>query len=438
MAEKYYLDQEGLERLVQYINNALSAKANSADVPSKEDLDEYIANATGYIDQEELNAALASYVTDGDFETFKETLNTVYHFRGSVADLAELQAIQNPALGDVYNIIDTGMNAAWDGEQWDDFGSIADLTDYMLKEDVDKIAIPVVDSILYGGSAAVVADIAGINAMLANDEAEVSITLADNVNEIISVPAGKKVHLDLGGNEVRGLTVAGGEVIISNGTVESSSTVREDPVMVSEGGKVVLDGAAIVGHKNNGVTLSSGGQLVVNSGSISAQEAGVYPSGNSEVTINGGTISCIDNGGLMANGTAGRGGNTIIMNGGRIEGHIVSAGFLACGVYLPNDDVFTMNGGEIISDGVGIVLRGGKAILNGGVVEGNGVSGVSGKVGDSRVVVGPYAVVYDMESKYPAKDSLELVIGADMILRGTDDDINIIGDPANANITDNR
>ena len=76
MAEKYYLDQEGLERLVQYINNALSAKANSTDVPSKEDLDEYIANATGYVDQEELNAALASYVTDGDFETFKETLNT--------------------------------------------------------------------------------------------------------------------------------------------------------------------------------------------------------------------------------------------------------------------------------------------------------------------------------------------------------------------------
>lgn len=436
MADKYYLDQEGLERLVQYINNALSAKANSADVPSKEDLDEYIANATGYIDQDELDAALADYVTGGDFEDFKATLNTVYHFRGSVANLTELQAIENPELGDVYNIVDTGMNAAWDGEQWDDFGSIADLTDYMLKEDVDRIAIPVVDQILYGGASAVVADVAGINAMLANDEPEVSITLADDIAAIVTVPAGKKVHLDLGGNEVRGLTVSGGEVIVSNGTIESSSTVSEDPVQVSNGGKFVLDGAEIVGHRNNGVTLSTGGQLVVNSGSISAQEAGVYPSGNSTVTINGGTISCVDNGGLMANGTAGRGGNTIVMNGGRIEGHITSAGYLACGVYLPNDDVFTMNGGEIISDGVGIVLRGGKAILNGGVVEGNGVSGVKGKVGDSRVVVGPYAVVYDSESKYPAKDSLELVVGADMILHGTDGDIDVIGE--NANITDNR
>ena len=109
-----------------------------------------------------------------------------------------------------------------------------------------------------------------------------------------------------------------------------------------------------------------------------------------------------------------------------------------CFKFFPNDDVFTMNDGEIISDGAGIVLRGGKAILNGGVVEGNGVSGVKAKVGDSRVVVGPYAVVYDMESKYPAKDSLELVIGANMILSGTDGDIDIVGDPANANITDNR
>lgn len=90
MAEKYYLDQEGLERLVQYINDSLASKANSSDVPSKKDLDEYISQATGYIDDEELATALADYVTDDDFATFKESLSTVYHFRGSVANLAEL------------------------------------------------------------------------------------------------------------------------------------------------------------------------------------------------------------------------------------------------------------------------------------------------------------------------------------------------------------
>lgn len=34
MATKYYLDQPGLERLVEYINSALSNKANAGDVPA--------------------------------------------------------------------------------------------------------------------------------------------------------------------------------------------------------------------------------------------------------------------------------------------------------------------------------------------------------------------------------------------------------------------
>ena len=443
MATKYYLDQPGLERLVEYINNALGNKADVGEIPEnvvvQSDLDDYALKSeipaemdlSGYATKVELE----DYATDADLASLRNEVTGVYHFRGSVADIEALQAIEDPAEGDVYNIESTGMNAAWTGSIWDEFGTVVDLDPYMLKEDVDAMSIPTVDSILYCGKSAVVSDIAGLNAMLANDEPEVTITLNQDITNVISIPEGKKVNLNLGGNTVRGVTVEGGEVVASNGTIQSASSSKVDPVQVSDGGKFVLDGASVVGSRNNGITLSSGGELVVNSGSITAQEAGVYPSGNSTVTINGGTLSCIDNGGLMANGTAGRGGNTIVMNGGRIEGHIVSNGYLACGVYLPNDDVFTMNGGEIISDGVGIVLRGGKAILNGGVVEGNGATGVKGKVGDSRVVVGPYAVVYDMESAYPAKDSLELVVGADMILRGTDGQIDIVGDPANANIT---
>ncbi len=447
MATKYYLDQPGLERLVDYINNALGNKANIGDVPAnvvvQSDLADYAlksdipesADLSGYATKEELE----DYASAADLADLEGRVTGVYHFRGSVADLEALQAIQNPAAGDVYNLEDTGMNAAWTGEVWDEFGTIVDLEPYMLKEDVDAMSIPTVDSILYGGKSAVVSDIAGINAMLANDEPEVTVVLNDNITSSISVPAGKKVILDLGGNSARTVNAVGegSEVVIKNGTVASGSSANA--VTVGNGGKATIEyGAVIIGTRNNGIEVTSGGEVVVNGGEISAQEAGIYPSGGGTLTINGGTISCIDNGGVMSNGTPGKGGNTIVMNGGRIEGHIVTPGYIACGLYLPNDDVFTMNGGEIISDGVGIVLRGGKAILNGGVVEGNGASGVTGKAGDSRVVVGPYAVVYDMESAYPAKDSLELVIGADMVLRGTDGDIDIVGDPANANITNNR
>ena len=79
MAEKYYLDQEGLERLVNYINDSLSAKANTVDVPSKEDLARYIDEATGFIDQDELDAALADYVTDNDFDALCKALVEAGH-----------------------------------------------------------------------------------------------------------------------------------------------------------------------------------------------------------------------------------------------------------------------------------------------------------------------------------------------------------------------
>ena len=445
MAEKYYLDQDGVVRLVGYINDALDSKANVGEIPAdvvvQSDLADYAlksdipegADLSGYATK----AELADYATAQDLTDLANSVSGVYHFRGSVADLTALQAISNPAVGDVYNIEDTGMNAAWTGTMWDEFGSIVDLSGYLTEEEVQAIAMSTLNSILYSGKSAVVSDAAGINAMLANDQPEVEIVLNKNVSTTISVPSGKKATIDLGGNTVRGISTSGGEVVVKNGTVASGSSAAA--ISVYSGGKATIDdGAVIVGTRNNGIEINTGGEVVVNGGSISAQEAGIYPSGGATLTINGGSISCVDNGGLMMNGTAGKGGNTVVMNGGRIEGHIKSAGYLACGVYLPNDDVFTMNGGEIVSDGVGIVLRGGKAILNGGTIEANGATGVKGKVGDSRVVVGPYAVVYDMESAYPAKDSLGLVIGEDMILMGTDGDIDIVGDANNANITDNR
>lgn len=456
MANKTYLDQEGLERLVQYINDALKGKANTGDIPEDVVLKDELANYVkvdelgAYIDENELASelsayptnealqeALDAYATNDALETLRGEVTGVYHYRGSVANLEELQTIEEPSAGDVYNLEDTGMNAAWTGEQWDEFGTIADLSNCLMKEDVESIPIPTIDSILYGGKSAIVSDINGIEAMLANSEPEVEITLTKNISSNISVPAGKKVTLDLGGNSARTILAEGegSEITIKNGSVISGSGAAA--IAVSDGAKAIIeDGAVITGTRNNGVEIGANSEVVVNGGQVGAQEAGIYTMGNSTLTINGGIISCVDNGGVMANGTAGKGGNTIIMNGGRIEGHIKSTGYLACGVYLPNDDTFIMNGGEIISDGVGIVLRGGKAIINAGIVEGNGASGVKGKVGDSRVVVGPYAIVYDSESAYPAKDSLELVIGAGAQLRGTDGDINIVGGPAN--ITDNR
>jgi len=132
------------------------------------------------------------------------------------------------------------------------------------------------------------------------------------------------------------------------------------------------------------------------------------------------------------------------MNGGKLTAHIQSNGYTACGVYMPNNGKFVMNGGEIVSEGAGIVMRAGEVELNGGSITANGASGVLGKVGDSKVTVGPYAVVYDEKAAYPGLQTgdFKLTIGKDMVLQGTDGDISILmpdgKDISEANIIDNR
>ena len=48
-----------------------------------------------------------------------EALISLYHFKGTVTNLIELESIQNPEVGDVYILTDFGTNAVWSGTQWD-------------------------------------------------------------------------------------------------------------------------------------------------------------------------------------------------------------------------------------------------------------------------------------------------------------------------------
>lgn len=305
----------------------------------------------------------------------------------------------------------------------------------------------VLNALLYSGKSAVVSDITSLKTMIANDEPEVEITLNDDLalSEYITVPTGKKVTLNLDGNSISAssgvaLFANGGDLVVSNGSVTSSAS---DAIVVHNGGSVTIDGADITSSRSNAISAKES-SIIVNSGNIQSQEAGLLGLKDSNITINGGTVTGIDNGPVMGNGSPAGSDNdgtnmNIVMNGGKLVAHIKTAGYVACGVYVPNSGSFTMNGGEIESDGAGIVMRGGQVNLNGGIIKAKGASGVKGKVGDSRIVVGPYAVVYDQTAHYPAVDSMELNISKDMVLDGTDGDLSVlVDDGVTANITDNR
>ena len=283
----------------------------------------------------------------------------------------------------------------------------------------------ILNALLYSGKSAVVSDKESLVAMLANDEPEVEIILNGDIAlaDTIVIAADKKVTLDLDGNKI---TIPGNKELQVNG-------------------ELIIDGDGEIDAAKWGVNAyGEGAKVTLNSGKLIAAESPMSIQGGASFEMNGGELEGIDNCPLMGQGTAGNGGTEMIMNGGKLIAHITSAGYIACGVYMPNDGKFIMNGGEIISDGAGIVMRAGEVELNGGSIIANGTTGVNGKVGDSRVVVGPYAVVYDEKANYPGLQTGEfkLTIGANMDLQGTDGDISILmpagKDISEANITDNR
>lgn len=367
-------------------------------------------------------ADLDALATKEELEAVNQKASSAYHVKGSVANLAALEAVENPQQGDVYNLEDTGINAVWTGEEWDEFGTFVDVTPFLEAEDVYPIDMPTVDSILYSGSHAIISDKDGLAAMIANDEAEIQVKLNKNValDDNIIIASGKKVVLDLDGNK---LSIPSGKELDVHG-------------------ELVIDGDGRIEAGKWGVDASgANAKVTLNSGKLVAVESPMCIQGGASFEMNGGELEGIDNCPLMGQGTAGNGGTEMVMNGGKLIAHISSAGYIACGVYMPNNGKFIMNGGEIVSDGAGVVMRAGEVELNGGSIVANGASGVSGKVGDSRVVVGPYAVVYDESAKYPGATAgpFQLTVGHDMVLQGTDGDISaLLSSGATANIIDNR
>lgn len=299
-----------------------------------------------------------------------------------------------------------------------------------LKVSPDGLAID--DSLTWilqcGGSETEVSNVEGlINGVGGN------VRLTANVNSNQTIPVTEDTTIDLDGKTITGTTQNtivfavdnGANLVLKNGNIESDI----EAVVARNGSTVELYNCNINSARSNGISaLGEGTEVIFNGGSLSSQEAGILCLDGSSATINGGTIEGRDNGAIMGNGTSGRGGTNIVMNGGKLVGKIQTAGYIACAVYIPNNGSFIMNDGEIISDGCGICMRAGDVQLLGGSITANGTTGVKGKVGDSRVVVGPYAVVYDQESNYPgaAIEPFHLTIGENMALTGTDGDIDFV------------
>ena len=352
---------------------------------------------------------IADAATKDELEEVRQSVSKVYKFKGSVNTYDDLANIANPTEGDTYNVKDTGKNYAWTVENeegfWDDLGGVFEI-EPLTANDIDIITGYAVneeafDEILENGG-----DI----------ELGADLTLSEQ-KTITS-----DVVLDLNGNDINS-TIAKTdekELFVVNGaklTIKGNGNVTTAYRLAAavNGGEVVIEGGNFDCGDVGFTAAGANSSIVFNGGSISAVEGGLGSFDGASIEVNGGTIEVSDNFPLFTNGTAGRGGNTIVMNDGELIGNITSNGYEAIGVYIANNDTFVMNGGRIVGHGgAGILMRAGNVTINGGEivseVSENRPAGSTGWIGDNKTKMSQSAIIYHESANYPGKDGMSLTI----------------------------
>lgn len=100
-----------------------------------------IADTSAKVAQVETNLT-DNYYTKTDIDG---KISGVYHYRGSVATYEDLPK-EGQVVGDVYNVVATGMNYAWTTEGWDELGSLFEADNYYSKEEtVEEINTKLTD-----------------------------------------------------------------------------------------------------------------------------------------------------------------------------------------------------------------------------------------------------------------------------------------------------
>ena len=112
------LSLDGFQDAMEQYDDSLARVAISGsynDLTDKPTIPEDVSslnNDANYQNADQVNSAI------------DQKMVTVYRPKGNVAAYANLPA--DPEVGDVYNVLDTGMNYAWTGSEWDALGSIID------------------------------------------------------------------------------------------------------------------------------------------------------------------------------------------------------------------------------------------------------------------------------------------------------------------------
>lgn len=351
--------------------------------------------------------------TKDELSELAAKITRAMHYCGSLATVEDLNNVENPEVGDFYNIIENGKNFAWDGEAWDDAGGMIDLSGYWSKEELVELTVNEIDIITGFAS-----NEETFREILKNGG---EVELASDMSPTSTFDIRNDTTIVLNGQDIAGnvnaplFNVDGAKLVLKgNGSV---SNVRHLAVAVN-GGEIVIDGGSYDTSYEGFKAIGQGSKLVMNKGSLLTSECALGVNEGAYLELNGGTVTTRDNMGIGTNGKAGQGNNTIVMNGGEIVASITTNGYEAIGVYIANNDNFTMNGGSIVANGgAGICMRAGNVVINNGSIEGkaseNRPARSTGWIGDMKGDAGKMTqsgIIYHESANYPGKDGMSLTI----------------------------
>lgn len=366
-------------------------------------------------------------VTKEELAAVEQKVSKAYHHGGNVETYDDLFLIENPEDGIVYNVLDTGENYAWNAsdETWDNLGPLMDLSNYLRYQDLVALTKQDLDIIM-----GIAKDSEAFTTILQN-KSEVDVDDDFELTVPVVIGSGKTVRINLNDSTIttsqrEPFVADGGTIIFSgNGGIQGNNAYIANAI---NGGQIIVESGTYDSADKPFTATGKNSKVTINGGTLSGQEAVVMAFKGAAIDINGGTLTARDNFAVGTNGKENFGGNTITMNGGMLVGYITSPGYEAIGVYIANDDIFIMNGGEIYAhNGAGICMRGGHVLINDGTIVATGTAGTTGKIGDHPAGMSKSGIIYHQLAHYPGGYDMRLEIKGGTII-GVDHSVEVLSD----------
>ena len=248
-----------------------------------------------------------------------------------------------------------------------------------------------------------------------NGVAYTSVEAGDvlRIQEDLTIESAKlnSIILDLDGNTLtlsKETLIPEGNCMIMNGKIIGAGDF--DCIGTKAGSYLTLSNVTIE-SKKNGIT-AKGGMLSVDNCIITAQKAGILGGGVSRIFINGSDITSKDDGSIVTDSAETAGNNIIVINGATLNGNRETENYLPVAVYIANNDIVKFNKGTInVSNGSGIVVRGGSVTVNDEDVVFNitGDDSMTGYIEDTKnKIPAGKKIVVDKKANYPRANTISV------------------------------